>query len=147
MVRPEKNRRMESVDLTAVSDWAQTSKQILKQAAFVWSTRGRGLFVKSRPHFVIVDFYSFVMYEFHLYLNFICLTWWWQCNICDGFVFCHFFAFCVCMNLYVPILVFAFVWQGGAVQHIHKSAGLTHFVIIDRPCPSFVKVVVFRVKL
>ena len=57
------------------------------------------------------------------------------------------FAFCVCVNLYEPILVFAFVWQGGAVQHIPKSAGLTHFVIIDRPCPSFVKLVVFRVKL
>ena len=57
------------------------------------------------------------------------------------------FAFCVCVNLYEPIIVFAFVWQGGAVQHIPKSAGVTHFVIIDRPCPSFVKVVVFRVKL
>ena len=120
---PWKNRRMESVDLTAVSDWAQTSKQIFKQAAFVWSTRRTGLFVKSRPHFVIVVFYRFVFVLICIYFSIpIFLVKWKQGGILWIWFVTINFKFCICMNLYFHLYLYLF-GKVEEVQQISKSAG------------------------
>ena len=121
---PWKNRRMESVDSTAVSDWVQTSKQILTQAAFVWSTRRTGLFVKSRPHFVIVVFFLQFCNCINLILFSYSCFWvrWKQGNIFSRVICHHYFAFCICMNLYFHLYSYLF-GKVEEVQKISMSAG------------------------
>ena len=139
---------MESVDSTAVSDWVQTSKQILTQAAFVWSTRRTGLFVKSRPHFVIVVFfYSFVIVLIWFYFLIPVFGWdgskatysqEWFVTIILRFVFvwiCIFTCIRICLARWKKCKRFPWVLAS------------THYVIIDRPCPSFFTLVVFWIKL